>query len=103
MVEGIFKELIETLLGNPFTPIEWEGYTPYSDLPARKPLEVHHEISVQPKSLERLVGRYSPSAELVLVVTRKEDHLQLSENGQAPMDLVQSRQCSSSARTPMTW
>jgi CubicO group peptidase (beta-lactamase class C family) len=27
--EGIFKELIETLLRNKYTPIEWEGYRPY--------------------------------------------------------------------------
>jgi CubicO group peptidase (beta-lactamase class C family) len=28
--EGIYKELIETLLKNPYTPIEWEGFTPYN-------------------------------------------------------------------------
>jgi CubicO group peptidase (beta-lactamase class C family) len=33
--EGIFKELLETLIGNTFTPIEWEGYSPYSQLPPR--------------------------------------------------------------------
>ncbi|MFY9561486.1 MAG: serine hydrolase domain-containing protein [Terriglobales bacterium] len=27
--EGIYKELLETLLKNTFTPIEWEGFTPY--------------------------------------------------------------------------
>lgn len=27
--EGIFKELLETLLRNKFTPIEWEGFQPY--------------------------------------------------------------------------
>jgi CubicO group peptidase (beta-lactamase class C family) len=27
--EGIYKELLETLLGNKFTPIEWEGFAPY--------------------------------------------------------------------------
>ena len=26
--EGIYKELLETLLRNPYTPIEWEGFTP---------------------------------------------------------------------------
>ncbi len=35
--EGIFKELLETLLRNTFTPIEWEGYTPYNERPLRKP------------------------------------------------------------------
>lgn len=28
--EGIYKELLETLLRNPYTPIEWEGFTPYN-------------------------------------------------------------------------
>ena len=28
--EGIYKELIETLLKNTDTPIEWEGFTPYN-------------------------------------------------------------------------
>jgi CubicO group peptidase (beta-lactamase class C family) len=28
--EGIYKELEETLLRNTFTPIEWEGFTPYN-------------------------------------------------------------------------
>jgi CubicO group peptidase (beta-lactamase class C family) len=28
--EGIYKELIETLLKNTYTPIEWEGFTPYN-------------------------------------------------------------------------
>jgi CubicO group peptidase (beta-lactamase class C family) len=31
--EGIYKELLETLLKNSFTPIEWEGFTPYDKLP----------------------------------------------------------------------
>ena len=28
--EGIYKELLETLLKNIYTPIEWEGFTPYN-------------------------------------------------------------------------
>lgn len=35
--EGIYKELLETLLRNTFTPIEWEGFTPYDRLPTRAP------------------------------------------------------------------
>src|ERR1035441_146001 len=27
--EGIYKELLENLLKNIYTPIEWEGFTPY--------------------------------------------------------------------------
>ncbi|HMD31727.1 MAG TPA: serine hydrolase domain-containing protein [Candidatus Acidoferrales bacterium] len=33
--EGIYKELLETVLANTFTPIEWEGFTPYNQLPPR--------------------------------------------------------------------
>ncbi len=33
--EGIYKELLETLLRDTFTPIEWEGFTPYDRLPPR--------------------------------------------------------------------
>jgi hypothetical protein len=34
--EGIYKELLETLQGNTFTPIEWEGFTPYNQLPVQR-------------------------------------------------------------------
>ena len=31
--EGIFKPLIETLLGETAFPFDWDGYTPYDKLP----------------------------------------------------------------------
>jgi CubicO group peptidase (beta-lactamase class C family) len=37
--ESIYKELLETLLKNTFTPIEWEGFTPYDKLPPRESLK----------------------------------------------------------------
>ena len=40
--EGIYKELLETLLKNTWTPIEWEGFTPYNLLPPRPPLKRSH-------------------------------------------------------------
>jgi CubicO group peptidase (beta-lactamase class C family) len=39
--EGIFKELLETLLRDTFTPIAWEGYEAYDKLPPRGALEEH--------------------------------------------------------------
>jgi hypothetical protein len=33
--EGIYKELLETLQRNTFTPIEWEGFTSYDQAPAK--------------------------------------------------------------------
>ena len=85
--EGIFKDLLETLLRNTFTPIEWEGYTPYNELPPRKPLPAHTEISLDAKVLDRLVGRYSPSPDLILAVTRNGNHLAMRENDEPPQEL----------------
>ena len=85
--EGIFKELLETLLRNTFTPIEWEGFTPYNQLPPRKPLPAHAEIALEPKLLDRLAGRYAVSPNLVLTVTRRAGHLAMQENDEAPGEL----------------
>lgn len=60
--EGIFKDILETVLGNKFTPIEWEGFTPYDKLPPRASLVVHKEVVIDPKSLDAYVGRYVLSA-----------------------------------------
>ncbi|HYA24534.1 MAG TPA: serine hydrolase domain-containing protein, partial [Terriglobales bacterium] len=73
--EGIFKEVLETLLKNPFTPIEWEGYTPYDKLPPRPPLKQPKEVAVDPKLLDGYVGRYAIPPDIVLTITRgKGDH-----------------------------
>jgi CubicO group peptidase (beta-lactamase class C family) len=85
--EGIFKELLETLLKDKFTPIEWEGFTPYNKLPPRKPLPAHTEIALDAKRLDRLVGRYAHPPNLILTVTRLDGHLVLQENNEAPEEL----------------
>ena len=86
--EGIFKELIETVLKNTFTPIEWEGYTPYNKLPPRPPLKQHKEATIDPKLLEGYVGRYA-IPEATLTITRGEgDHLIVQENDETPQDLA---------------
>ena len=85
--EGMFKELIETLLKNPYTPIEWEGYTPYDKLPARPPLKVHKQITVDPKLLDRYVGRYGTPPDLILVIRREGDHLSVQENDEPKEEL----------------
>ncbi|HEV2987232.1 MAG TPA: serine hydrolase domain-containing protein, partial [Candidatus Angelobacter sp.] len=51
--EGIYKELLETLLRNTFTPIEWEGFTPYDQLPPRPPLKQHKEVALDASILEK--------------------------------------------------
>lgn len=84
--EGIFKDLLESLLGNTFTPITWEGFTPYNELPPRKPLPRHNQIDLDPKLLDRLVGRYA-LPNVVLKITRQDRHLLLQENEEAPGQL----------------
>jgi len=84
--EGMFKELLETLLGNTFTPIEWEGFTPYNLLPARTPLKEHKEITLEPKTLDRYIGRYSiPGA--TMTVTREAARLFLQENDEPKVEI----------------
>jgi CubicO group peptidase (beta-lactamase class C family) len=72
--EGIYKEILETLLRDAFTPIEWEGFAPYNE-PA------HREISVDAKLLERLAGRYVAPTGLALTVVAKKDRLEVSSGG----------------------
>jgi CubicO group peptidase (beta-lactamase class C family) len=85
--EGIFKEMLETLLGNRFTPIEWEGYTPYSQLPPRQPLVQRNEVDVDTKLLDRYVGRYGEPPNLILKIKREGNHLLIQENDEASQEL----------------
>ena len=90
--EGIFKDLLETLIRNTFTPIEWEGYTPYSQLPPRKPLKQRKEIVVDAKLLERYVGRYGEPPNLILTIKREGDHLSIQQNDEPKQDLFAESQ-----------
>jgi len=85
--EGIFKDLLETLIRNTFTPIEWEGYTPFSQLPPRKPLKERKEVVVDPKVLDRYVGRYGEPPNLILTISREGDHLFIQENDEPKQEL----------------
>jgi CubicO group peptidase (beta-lactamase class C family) len=78
--EGIYKELLETLLKNTYTPIEWEGFTPYDRLPPRPPLKEHKQVAVDPKLLDRYAGRYGEPPNLIETIRREGDHLSLQEN-----------------------
>jgi CubicO group peptidase (beta-lactamase class C family) len=85
--EGIFKEILENVLGNKFTPIEWEGYTPYDKLPPREPLKVHTVAAVDSKVLDRYVGRYGEPPDLILTIRREGDHLSVQENSEPKQEL----------------
>lgn len=72
--EGIYQELLETLLKNTFTPIEWEGFIPYDKLPPRKPPKEHKEVAVDPRLFDRYLGRYTIPPN-ILTITRDGNHL----------------------------
>ena len=84
--EGIFKDLLETLLANRFTPVEWEGYTPYNQLPPRKPLPRHTEIMLDPAVLDRYVGRYSVAG-VIVQITRQGKRMFYQEGAEAKAEI----------------
>ena len=90
--EGIFKPLLETLVKDTYTPIEWEGYTPFDKLPPRPPLKQHKEVAVDPAILQTYVGRFLVSANIapnvVLTVRWEDGHLTVQENDEPKQDLV---------------
>jgi CubicO group peptidase (beta-lactamase class C family) len=85
--EGMYKELLETLLHNSYTPIEWEGFTPYNQLPPRPVLKRHKEITVDAKVLAKYLGRYRFSPQVVLTITRQGNKLIVQENEETPQEL----------------
>ena len=90
--EGIFKELLETLLKNTFTPIEWEGYTPYDKLPPRPQLKEHKIAQVPQELLDKYAGRYGDPPNLILTVRREGDHLSIQENDEPKQELFPETQ-----------
>lgn len=86
--EGIFKALLETLLKDTFTPIEWEGYTPYDQLPPRPPLKKHTQVAVDSKLMDRYAGKYAIPPNIVLTVRQEGDHLSVQENDEPKQDLL---------------
>jgi CubicO group peptidase (beta-lactamase class C family) len=78
--EGIFKPLIDSVLGPTSFPFDWEGYTPYDQLPLLPKLKEHKTVSLPRQDLEKLVGRYALSADIVLSVTVDGDRLFVQEN-----------------------
>lgn len=89
--EGIYQELLETVLHDTYTPIEWEGFTPYDKLPPRPPLKQHKRVTVEPAVLEKYVGRYSDPVHfpnVVLAIRREGDHLSVQENDEPKQELL---------------
>lgn len=78
--EGIFKPVIDAILGPTSFPFDWEGYTPYNLLPPLPKLKEHKSVALPPEDLERVVGRYALSADVVLSVTVEDGRLFVQEN-----------------------
>lgn len=79
--EGIYKELLETLLKNTFTPIEWEGFIAYDKRSPRKPPKEHKEVAIDPKLLDRYVGRYTIPP-TTITITRDGNRLIAQQDGE---------------------
>jgi CubicO group peptidase (beta-lactamase class C family) len=71
--EGIFKPLLDSLLGPTGFPFTWEGYTPYTELPPLPKLKEHKRVTLTAEQLRKFVGRYGVSSDEVITVTTTED------------------------------
>lgn len=86
--EGIFKPLIDSVLGATLFPFDWEGYTPYNLLPPLPKLKTHEQISLTPDQLNRVVGRYALPPDVVLSVTVENGRLFIRENDEPQQELL---------------
>lgn len=78
--EGIFKPLLDGLLGPTDFPFEWERYTPYTELPPLPKLKEHKRVSLTAAQLGKFVGRYGLSSQVVIAVTTQDGRIFLQEN-----------------------
>jgi CubicO group peptidase (beta-lactamase class C family) len=85
--EGIFKPLVDSLLGPTAFPFDWENYTPYNLLPPLPKLKEHKQVALAPDQLNRLTGRYAFSADAFLSVTVDSGHLYVQENEEPRQEL----------------
>jgi CubicO group peptidase (beta-lactamase class C family) len=88
--EGIFKEVLETVLADTYTPLDWEGYTPYDKLPPRPPLAKHKVVHVAAATLDKYAGKYvvPGNVKIVLTIERSGDHLTIQENDEPKQTLL---------------
>ncbi len=78
--EGIFKPLLDALLGPNDFPFAWEGYTPYTELPPLPKLKEHKTMTLTTAQLARFVGRYGLSSDEVITVTAQYGRIFFQEN-----------------------
>jgi CubicO group peptidase (beta-lactamase class C family) len=85
--EGIFKSLIDALLGETKFPFEWEGYTPYNLLPPLPPLKQHKDVPITAAQLRRLPGKYVLAPGIVMTVIAADGHLFVQENDEPKQEI----------------
>jgi CubicO group peptidase (beta-lactamase class C family) len=88
--EGIFKDVLETVLADSYTPLEWERYTPYDKLPPRPPLAKHTVVHVDTATLDKYAAKYvvPGNVKVVLTIERSGDHLTIQENDEPKQTLL---------------
>ena len=86
--EGMFRPLIDSLLGPTSFPFDWEGYTPYNLLPPPPKLKEHKIFSLNSEQLNRLVGRYSYPPDVMLSVAIENGHLFIQENDEPRQEFL---------------
>jgi CubicO group peptidase (beta-lactamase class C family) len=86
--EGIFKPLIESLLGATSFPFEWENYTPYNLLPPLPKLKEHKKVTLTAAQLSRLAGKYALGADAVMTVTVENGRLFIQENDEPKQEYL---------------
>lgn len=77
--EGIFQELLDRLIKNTYTPIEWEGYVPFGERPPLPPLREHRVVDIDPTLLDAYAGRYQLQGQPIWTVARDGNHLTVVE------------------------
>jgi CubicO group peptidase (beta-lactamase class C family) len=86
--EGIFRPLVEALLGETGFPFDWDGYTPYDKLPPRPKLKEHKRVTLTAEQLNRLAGKYALTADIVLTITVENGHLFIRENDEEKQEYL---------------
>ena len=86
--EGIFKPLVDSLLGATSFPFDWEGYTPYTELPPLPPLKQHTKVTLSPDQLKHVTGKYILSPQVTIIVTLDDGKLFMQENSEPKQELL---------------
>ena len=86
--EGIFKPLIDAVLGPTAFPFDWEGYTPYNLLPPLPKLKEHKPVMLTAGQLLRVTGKYGLLPDAVLTVTVEDGRVYVRENEEPKQELV---------------